>query len=158
MLNLLGYQNTGWFSWHIGWENRFLEQKLSLAFLYIFRVWSWHEIVTFRWKRSSQCPMCWQPNSLKNPTRFLLFNIYVNLVCVCCQELPEVVERKKNPRLNLSRNATILHHTTLGDFELQHFCCLLMLFGSMLLHCFFESCDCICVPCSCPLAQMMLIF
>ncbi|XP_038705632.1 E3 ubiquitin-protein ligase RHF2A [Tripterygium wilfordii] len=56
-------------------------------------------------QRSSQCPMCWQPISLKDPTS---------------QELLEAVERERNLRFNPSRNATIFHHPTLGDFELQH--------------------------------------
>lgn len=56
-------------------------------------------------QRSSQCPMCWQPISLKDPTS---------------QELLEAVERERTFRFNPSRNATIFHHPTLGDFELQH--------------------------------------
>ncbi|MED6183991.1 E3 ubiquitin-protein ligase rhf2a [Stylosanthes scabra] len=56
-------------------------------------------------QRSSQCPMCWQPISLKDPSS---------------QELLEAVERERNFRLNPPRNATIFHHPTLGDFELQH--------------------------------------
>ncbi|KAK4741933.1 hypothetical protein SAY87_025521 [Trapa incisa] len=56
-------------------------------------------------QRSSQCPMCWQPISLKDPTS---------------QELLEAVERERSFRFNPSRNATIFHHPTLGDFELQH--------------------------------------
>lgn len=38
------------------------------------------------------------------------------------------MERERNFRFNPSRNATIFHHPTLGDFELQHVCSLLMLF------------------------------
>lgn len=57
------------------------------------------------YQRSSQCPMCWQPISLKDPTS---------------QELLEAVERERSFRFNPSRNATIFHHPTLGDFELQH--------------------------------------
>lgn len=56
-------------------------------------------------QRSSQCPMCWQPISLKDPVS---------------QELLEAVERERNVRVTPSRNATIFHHPTLGDFELQH--------------------------------------
>ncbi|KAE8673651.1 E3 ubiquitin-protein ligase RHF2A [Hibiscus syriacus] len=56
-------------------------------------------------QRSSQCPMCWQPISLKDPTS---------------QELLEAVERERSLRFNPSRNATIFRHPTLGDFELQH--------------------------------------
>ncbi|KAI4386158.1 hypothetical protein MLD38_004117 [Melastoma candidum] len=56
-------------------------------------------------QRSSQCPMCWQPISLKDPAS---------------QELLETVERERSFRFNPSRNATIFHHPTLGDFELQH--------------------------------------
>uniref|UniRef100_A0A1J3ID33 RING-type E3 ubiquitin transferase n=1 Tax=Noccaea caerulescens TaxID=107243 RepID=A0A1J3ID33_NOCCA len=56
-------------------------------------------------QRSSQCPMCWQSISLKDPTS---------------QELLEAVEQERNFRFNPSRNATIFRHPTLGDFELQH--------------------------------------
>ncbi|BBH05367.1 RING-H2 group F2A [Prunus dulcis] len=56
-------------------------------------------------QRSSQCPMCWQPISLKDPTS---------------QELLEGVERERSNRSNPPRNTTIFHHPTLGDFELQH--------------------------------------
>ncbi|KAK7261138.1 hypothetical protein RIF29_27442 [Crotalaria pallida] len=56
-------------------------------------------------QRSSQCPMCWQSISLKDPTS---------------QELLEAVERERNIRTNPSRNGTIFHHPALGDFELQH--------------------------------------
>ncbi|KAE8676431.1 E3 ubiquitin-protein ligase RHF2A [Hibiscus syriacus] len=56
-------------------------------------------------QRSSQCPMCWQPISLKDPAS---------------QELLEAVERERSFRFNPSRNATIFRHPTLGDFELQH--------------------------------------
>ncbi|KAK5830453.1 E3 ubiquitin-protein ligase RHF2A-like isoform X1 [Gossypium arboreum] len=56
-------------------------------------------------QRSSQCPMCWQPISLKDPTS---------------QELLEAVEHERSFRFNPSRNATIFHHPTLGEFDLQH--------------------------------------
>ncbi|XP_021289395.1 E3 ubiquitin-protein ligase RHF2A-like isoform X1 [Herrania umbratica] len=56
-------------------------------------------------QRSSQCPMCWQAISLKDPAS---------------QELLEVVERERSFRVAPSRNTTIFHHPTLGDFELQH--------------------------------------
>ncbi|XP_039778425.1 uncharacterized protein LOC120645740, partial [Panicum virgatum] len=56
-------------------------------------------------QRSSQCPMCWQPISMKDPTS---------------QELLEAVECEKNIRTNQTRNTTIFHHPALGDFELQH--------------------------------------
>ncbi|XP_010909624.1 E3 ubiquitin-protein ligase RHF2A isoform X2 [Elaeis guineensis] len=56
-------------------------------------------------QRSSQCPMCWQPISLKDPTS---------------QELLEAVEQERSIRVNRSRHATIFHHPMLGDFELQH--------------------------------------
>ncbi|KAF8006918.1 hypothetical protein BT93_K1036 [Corymbia citriodora subsp. variegata] len=55
-------------------------------------------------QRSSQCPMCWQPISLKDPSS---------------QELLEAVERERNIR-HAPRNPTIFHHPALGDFELQH--------------------------------------
>jgi len=56
-------------------------------------------------QRSSQCPMCWQSISLKDPTS---------------QELLEAVEQERSIRVNRSRHATIFHHPMLGDFELQH--------------------------------------
>ncbi|KAI8010046.1 E3 ubiquitin-protein ligase RHF2A [Camellia lanceoleosa] len=51
--------------------------------------------------------MCWQSISLKDPSS---------------QELLEAVERERSFRFNPSRNSTIFHHPTLGDFELQHVC------------------------------------
>ncbi|KAJ9554857.1 hypothetical protein OSB04_009471 [Centaurea solstitialis] len=56
-------------------------------------------------QRSSNCPMCWQAISLKDPTS---------------QELLEAVEQERRFRFNPTRNSTIFHHPTLGDFELQH--------------------------------------
>ncbi|KAA8550122.1 hypothetical protein F0562_001806 [Nyssa sinensis] len=56
-------------------------------------------------QRSSQCPMCWQPISLKDPSS---------------QELLDAIERERNFRVNPTRSTTIFHHPTLGDFELQH--------------------------------------
>ncbi|OMO68643.1 Zinc finger, RING-type [Corchorus olitorius] len=56
-------------------------------------------------QRSSQCPMCWQSISLKDPAS---------------QELLEAVERERSFRVAPSRNTTIFRHPTLGDFELQH--------------------------------------
>ncbi|KAK3021692.1 hypothetical protein RJ639_045784, partial [Escallonia herrerae] len=56
-------------------------------------------------QRSSNCPMCWQPISLKDPAS---------------QELLEAVEREKSFRYGPARNSTIFRHPTLGDFELQH--------------------------------------
>ncbi|KAG6386248.1 hypothetical protein SASPL_155140 [Salvia splendens] len=56
-------------------------------------------------QRSSNCPMCWQSVSLKDPAN---------------QELLEAVERERSFRLTPSRNTTIFRHPTLGDFELQH--------------------------------------
>lgn len=56
-------------------------------------------------QRSSQCPMCWQPISLKDPSS---------------QELLDAIEQEKSLRANAQRNTTIFHHPTLGDFELQH--------------------------------------
>ncbi|KAK7337343.1 hypothetical protein VNO77_17910 [Canavalia gladiata] len=55
-------------------------------------------------QRSSQCPMCWQPISLKDPTS---------------QELFEAVEQERSLRVTPSRNAAIFHHPAFGDFELQ---------------------------------------
>ncbi|XP_051120277.1 E3 ubiquitin-protein ligase RHF2A-like [Andrographis paniculata] len=56
-------------------------------------------------QRSSQCPMCWQPISLKDPSS---------------QELLDAVEHERSIRMNPPRNTAIFHHPTLGDFELQH--------------------------------------
>nr|GLL43248.1 E3 ubiquitin-protein ligase RHF2A-like [Ipomoea trifida] len=56
-------------------------------------------------QRSSQCPMCWQSLSLKDPNS---------------QELFDAVEHERNIRMNPPRNTTIFRHPTLGDFELQH--------------------------------------
>uniref|UniRef100_A0A2P2LVE3 RING-type E3 ubiquitin transferase n=2 Tax=Rhizophora mucronata TaxID=61149 RepID=A0A2P2LVE3_RHIMU len=58
-------------------------------------------------QRSSECPMCLHPISLKDPTS---------------QELFEAVEQERKFRTAPSRNATIFHHPSLGDFELQHVC------------------------------------
>ncbi|KAL5545661.1 hypothetical protein UlMin_005348 [Ulmus minor] len=55
-------------------------------------------------QRSSQCPMCWRPISLKDSES---------------QGLLESVERERNFRVTPSRNAAIYRHPTLGDFELQ---------------------------------------
>ncbi|KAL3626989.1 hypothetical protein CASFOL_029202 [Castilleja foliolosa] len=56
-------------------------------------------------QRSSQCPMCWQALSLKDPNS---------------QELLDGVEHERNVHMNPPRNSTIFHHPTLGEFELQH--------------------------------------
>jgi E3 ubiquitin-protein ligase RHF len=56
-------------------------------------------------QRSSNCPMCWQAISLKDPAS---------------QELLAAVEQERNLRLNPPRSTTIFHHPSLGDFELQH--------------------------------------
>ncbi|PKA52289.1 E3 ubiquitin-protein ligase RHF2A [Apostasia shenzhenica] len=56
-------------------------------------------------QRSSQCPMCWQPISLKDPTS---------------QELLETVERERSIRACQTQNTAIFHHPALGDFELHH--------------------------------------
>ncbi|KAL2481756.1 E3 ubiquitin-protein ligase RHF2A [Abeliophyllum distichum] len=56
-------------------------------------------------QRSSNCPMCWQSLGLKDPAS---------------QELLEAVEWERSFRFTPSRNATIFHYPTLGDFELQH--------------------------------------
>ncbi|KAL0369467.1 UNVERIFIED_CONTAM: E3 ubiquitin-protein ligase RHF2A [Sesamum angustifolium] len=56
-------------------------------------------------QRSSQCPMCWQPISLKDPSS---------------QELLDAVEHERNLHMNPPTSTTIFHHPTLGDFELQH--------------------------------------
>ncbi|KAL4578560.1 hypothetical protein LXL04_014684 [Taraxacum kok-saghyz] len=56
-------------------------------------------------QRSSQCPMCWQSISLKDATS---------------QELLDAIEQERSIANNPAVNATIFHHPTFGDFELQH--------------------------------------
>ncbi|CAA0822554.1 E3 ubiquitin-protein ligase RHF2A [Striga hermonthica] len=57
-------------------------------------------------QRSSNCPMCWQTLKLKDPTS---------------QELLDAVERERSLRsVPPPRSTRIFHHSTLGDFELQH--------------------------------------
>ncbi|XWS66546.1 hypothetical protein CRYUN_Cryun05aG0209000 [Craigia yunnanensis] len=56
-------------------------------------------------QRSSQCPMCCQAISLKDPAS---------------QELLQAVGRERSFRATPSRNTTIFHHPTFGDLELQH--------------------------------------
>ncbi|KAI3795902.1 hypothetical protein L1987_38562 [Smallanthus sonchifolius] len=56
-------------------------------------------------QRSSQCPMCWQSISLKDPSS---------------QELLDAIEQERSIANNPSMNTTIFHHPTFGDFELQH--------------------------------------
>ncbi|GAB4834140.1 hypothetical protein Ancab_032403 [Ancistrocladus abbreviatus] len=55
-------------------------------------------------QRSSQCPMCWQAISMKDPVS---------------QELFEAVEQERNFRIKQSRSAAIFH-PTFGQFDLQH--------------------------------------
>ncbi|KAD0864870.1 hypothetical protein E3N88_43598 [Mikania micrantha] len=56
-------------------------------------------------QRSSNCPMCWQAISLKDPSS---------------QELLEAVVQERRVRCNPIRNTAIFHHPTLGDFEIQN--------------------------------------
>ncbi|XP_019153885.1 PREDICTED: E3 ubiquitin-protein ligase RHF2A-like isoform X3 [Ipomoea nil] len=56
-------------------------------------------------QRSSNCPMCWQQISLKDPES---------------QELLEAVEHERRLKLNPTRSAAIIRHPTLGDIELPH--------------------------------------
>ncbi|URE34249.1 E3 ubiquitin-protein ligase [Musa troglodytarum] len=74
------------------------------------------------YSRSSQCPMCWQPTSLKDPTS---------------QELPEAVEWERSFRLDNTQTTTIIQHPAFGDFELQHVGCYLPVGGS---HAEIEEC------------------
>nr|CAB3455738.1 unnamed protein product [Digitaria exilis] len=53
-------------------------------------------------QRSSQCPMCWQAISMKDPMS---------------QELFEAVEEERNVQENHVRTTTIFRHPLLGDFE-----------------------------------------
>lgn len=86
--------------------------------------------------------MCWQPISLKDPSRLYFFGLFswsffsphfsgfqvdsvqsdTTNACWDSQELLDGVEQERHLRLNPARNATIFHHPTLGDFELQHVC------------------------------------
>ncbi|KAK3149120.1 hypothetical protein QOZ80_3AG0213230 [Eleusine coracana subsp. coracana] len=54
-------------------------------------------------QRSSQCPMCWQPISMKDPMS---------------QELLEAVEHERNMQANRSRTTAVFRHPVLGDFEI----------------------------------------
>ncbi|KAF8710009.1 hypothetical protein HU200_029734 [Digitaria exilis] len=54
-------------------------------------------------QRSSQCPMCWQPISMKDPIS---------------QELLEAVEHERNMRANRSNGTALFRHPVLGDFEI----------------------------------------
>ncbi|XP_020255957.1 E3 ubiquitin-protein ligase RHF2A-like isoform X4 [Asparagus officinalis] len=69
-----------------------------------FALKSFASMILQRCQRSSQCPMCWQAISLKDPTS---------------QELLECVEMERN-RVNQTRNASTFYHPALGNFELQH--------------------------------------
>ncbi|KAG2631751.1 E3 ubiquitin-protein ligase RHF2A-like [Panicum virgatum] len=53
-------------------------------------------------QRSSQCPMCWQAISMKDPMS---------------QELLEAVAEERNVQENPGRTTTIFRHPLLGDFE-----------------------------------------
>ncbi|XP_058740739.1 E3 ubiquitin-protein ligase RHF2A-like [Vicia villosa] len=55
-------------------------------------------------QRSSQCPMCWQPISLKDPTG---------------QELFEGVEQERKWRETPSRNVDTFHHPSIGNSGFQ---------------------------------------
>ncbi|CAL4936366.1 unnamed protein product [Urochloa decumbens] len=54
-------------------------------------------------QRSSQCPMCWQPISMKDPMS---------------QELLEAVEQERNMRANRSHSTALFRHPVLGDFQI----------------------------------------
>ncbi|CAD6235854.1 unnamed protein product [Miscanthus lutarioriparius] len=53
-------------------------------------------------QRSSQCPMCWQAISMKDPMS---------------QELLEAVEQERNVQENRARTTAVFCHPLLGDFE-----------------------------------------
>ncbi|CAK8544178.1 unnamed protein product [Lathyrus sativus] len=55
-------------------------------------------------QRSSKCPMCWQPISLKDPTG---------------QELFEGVEQERKWRETTSRNVNTFHHPSIGNFGFE---------------------------------------
>lgn len=55
--------------------------------------------------------------------KLILSNLTPHMfACWDSQELLDGVEQERHLRLNPARNATIFHHPTLGDFELQHVC------------------------------------
>ncbi|KAJ0714664.1 putative transcription factor C2H2 family [Helianthus annuus] len=56
-------------------------------------------------QRSSNCPICCQAVSLKDPSS---------------QELLEAVARERHVRYNPTRTSAIFHHPTLGDFEIRN--------------------------------------
>ncbi|KAL9230925.1 hypothetical protein vseg_006214 [Gypsophila vaccaria] len=56
-------------------------------------------------QRSSNCPMCWQPISLRDETS---------------QQLLEAVEEERTLRSNRLRNAAMFHHPRLMNLDLQH--------------------------------------
>lgn len=103
--------------------------KLAITLKYIHRC-----------QRSSQCPMCWQNISLKDPSRSIIVNLLplfnmlqillatfipwrlIFMFLLCSQELLDAVENERSIRMNPPRNTTIFHHPALGDFELQHVC------------------------------------
>ncbi|KAK3126425.1 hypothetical protein QOZ80_7AG0556410 [Eleusine coracana subsp. coracana] len=54
-------------------------------------------------QRSSQCPMCWQAISMKDPRS---------------QELIEAIEKERNVQEKQAHTTTVFRHPLLGDFEI----------------------------------------
>jgi len=70
-----------------------------------------------------------------------LFINFSSVFAHCSQELLEAVERERNIRFNPTRNATIFHHPTLGDFELQHVSSILVLLWKYICIVYHPFCD-----------------
>ncbi|GFP89917.1 E3 ubiquitin-protein ligase rhf2a [Phtheirospermum japonicum] len=67
------------------------------------------------------CSICLEGFCDSDPSAVTNCKHEFHLQCVLeCQELLEAVERERSFRSTPSRNSRIFHHSTLGDFELQH--------------------------------------
>ncbi|KAK2993679.1 hypothetical protein RJ640_026135 [Escallonia rubra] len=74
------------------------------------------------------CSVCLEAFCDSDPSTVTCCKHEFHLQCILeCQELLEAVEREKSFRYGPARNSTIFRHPTLGDFELQHVCCLSLL-------------------------------
>ncbi|CAA3022187.1 E3 ubiquitin- ligase RHF2A-like isoform X1 [Olea europaea subsp. europaea] len=67
------------------------------------------------------CSICLEAFSESDPSTVTSCKHEFHLQCILeCHELLEAVEWERSSRVKPSRNATIFHYPTLGDFELQH--------------------------------------
>ncbi|KVH90558.1 Zinc finger, RING/FYVE/PHD-type [Cynara cardunculus var. scolymus] len=67
------------------------------------------------------CSICLEAFCDSDPGTVTSCKHEFHLQCILeCQELLEAVEQERRFRFNPTRNSTIFHHPTLGDFELQH--------------------------------------